>query len=66
MEFLDVLKENNEESLKKYLIQYGKSPKPRAPFYFLKKEEPNVSRSTVNDGTNETDPGNYCEAEVSE
>ena len=64
MEFLDVLKENDEEKIKKYLLQYGKAPKPRAPFYFIK-EEPNV-RSSVNAGSNEADPGNYNETEVSE
>jgi len=64
MEFFDVLKENDEEKIKKYLLQYGKAPKPRAPFYFIK-EEPNV-RSSVNAGSNEADPGNYDETEVSE
>ena len=64
MEFLDVLKENDEDRIKKYLLQYGKAPKPRAPFYFIK-EEPNV-RSSVNAGSNEADPGNYNETEVPE
>ena len=64
MDFLDVLKENDEENIKKYLLQYGKAPKPRAPFYFIK-EGPNV-RSSVNAGSNETDPRNYDETEVSE
>lgn len=64
MEFLDVLKENDEGTIKKYLLQYGKAPKPRAPFYFIK-EGPNV-RGTVNAGSNETDPRNYDETEVSE
>lgn len=57
MEFLDLLKDNKEEDIKKHLIQYGKAPKPHAPFYFELKEEPN-GRSTINAGTNETDSGN--------
>lgn len=64
MGILEILKENNEESIKKYLIQYGKCPKPISPFYFIK-EGPNV-RSTVNAGSDEADPRNYDEAEVSE
>ena len=65
MDFLDVLKENNEDRIKKYLLQYGKSPKPRAPFYFVIKEGLNV-RSTVNAGSDASDSGNYNETEVSE
>lgn len=67
MDLLEVLKENKEENIKKYLLQYGKSPKPIAPFYFVvdKEEQSNV-RNTVNEGSNETDPGSNCEAEITE
>ena len=67
MDFLEILRENNEGKIKEYLLQYGKSPKPRAPFYFiLDKEEPKDAGNTVYEGSNETDPGDYCETEITE
>ena len=64
MDFLDVLKENDEEEIKKYLIQYGKCPKPRAPFYFIDKEELDNVRNTVNERSDDTDSRNYCKTEI--
>ena len=66
MDFLDVLKKNNEEEIKKYLVQYGKCPKPRAPFYFIDKEELDNVRNTVDERTNETDSRNYGKTEIAE
>lgn len=49
MDFLTLLKENNEDEIRKYLFQYGKSPKPRAPFFIeiQKKEESKDGRNTI-------------------
>lgn len=68
MDFLKVLKDNDEKEIKEYLYQYGKAPKPAAPFYFvLDKEASNNGRNTtVNAGIDETNPGNNCETEVTE
>ena len=67
MDFLALLKENNEDEIRKYLFQYGKAPKPIAPFYFkITKEESKDGRNTINAGIDETDPRNNCKAEVTE
>jgi hypothetical protein len=61
MDFLEVLNRNNEEEIKSYLLQNGKSPKPRAPFYFIKKEAINNGRDeTVNGTINEADTRSNC------
>lgn len=55
MDFLKILS-RNEEELKEYLLHNGKSPKPHAPFYFLKKEAlENGRNETVNGTVNEAD-----------
>ena len=67
MDLISILKENNEENMKQYLFQYGKSPKPVAPFYFEAKEDYiNGRTETVNGRTNEADSESNHEAEVSE
>jgi len=67
MDLLEILKENKEENIKKYLLQYGKSPKPIAPFYFvMNKEDHSNVRNTVNERSDDTDSGSNCEAEITE
>ena len=36
--FIDILMENNPESVMEFLLENGKSPKPVSPIYFLSKE----------------------------
>ena len=36
--FLDVLMNEDDESIKKYLLNNGKKPKPISPFIFSKRE----------------------------
>ena len=33
--FIDILKDNNEDKLKQFLLENGKKPKPFSPFYFV-------------------------------
>ena len=67
MDFLKILKDNNEDEMRKYLFQYGKAPKPVAPFYIIleKEEESNNGRNTIITRSDETDPRNNCKTEVS-
>lgn len=39
LSFIEVLSNNNEDEMRKYLLLNGKKPKPIAPFYFLPKED---------------------------
>lgn len=34
--FLEVMKDNNEEKIREYLLHNGKKPKPISPFIFTK------------------------------
>lgn len=67
MDFISVLKRNNNDEMKNYLFQNGKSPKPVAPFYYILKEEERINgRETVNGPTDETDTRSDSEAEITE
>ena len=37
--FIDILKENNPESMMKFLLSNAKKPKPICPFKFLSEKE---------------------------
>ena len=37
--FLEVITSNDEEKMRKYLLQNGKKPKPISPFEFSKQKE---------------------------
>lgn len=38
-DFESLLKQNNMEEIRKYLINYGKVSKPYCPFYFVDKND---------------------------
>ena len=38
-DFLQLLLQNNEDEIKKFLISKGKKPKPFCPIQFIKKED---------------------------
>lgn len=46
--FIEVMKLNNEEKIREYLLHNGKKPKPISPFIFTKADKEN---STSNDLT---------------
>lgn len=49
--FMDVLKENNPDSMKKFLLENGKKPKPHCPFYLVEEDE--IRKEEVNGRSSE-------------
>lgn len=37
--FIDILKDNDENKLKEFLLENGKKAKPFSPFYFVNKDD---------------------------
>ena len=46
--FIDILKENNPESMMKFLLSNAKKPKPICPFRFLSEKEMEDFRNGTN------------------
>lgn len=38
-EFMDVLKQNKDDELKKFILLFGKKPKPFSPIYFFESKD---------------------------
>lgn len=44
--FIDILIENNSDSMEKFLLENGKKPKPHCPFYYDESEDEKDGRNT--------------------
>jgi hypothetical protein len=44
-DFIDILKRNNEEEIKEYLLRFCKQPKPISPFCYINTKEDNDNDS---------------------
>lgn len=44
-DFIDILKRNNEEEIKEYLLRFCKQPKPISPFCYIITKEDNYNDS---------------------
>ena len=44
-DFIDILKRNNEEEIKEYLLRFCKQPKPISPFCYIITKEDNDNDS---------------------
>ena len=50
--FIDVLLENNSDSMEKFLLENGKKPKPHCPFYYDESEDEENGRDTKHEVIN--------------
>ena len=49
IDFLEILRRNNEDEIRMFMLRFGKKPKPFSPIYFFDPQNASMKGDNVNE-----------------